>query len=336
MAIINPSKSFENSDLNQNGGLFRYIKPDVKTLIVNLKENKEGVHLYFLPAYKVDANENGVWYKKFRVRRNFGVEKESYYIKDPLTDPVAHFERQFKKLYKEDSVVKEVAVGNKKFKEYPAYGNATDRVVFNVINISNEAKDGVQVFDLPAFNGADQLTKYHNTPDLKGNYKRLVCDPKGATLVFVKLSDSTNPWEIRPDPSQIDALPSEFSDTDYLINLDDIFIEKSNEELMAKLRAAFHPTQFDKCMDGFAGLVNRQTIAVNPLMKSFANVPDEPKEPEATVAPAVSKFKIPTPTKIMKAEKEEVADEGEVLVSNPVSAKTQSRAEVLKFLGKDK
>ena len=69
MAIIRASKAFEGSDLKPRANT--YIKADTRTVSFG-KDEKDGVYLFILGAYKEDSNGNGVWYRPLKIRDNFG------------------------------------------------------------------------------------------------------------------------------------------------------------------------------------------------------------------------------------------------------------------------
>jgi hypothetical protein len=254
MAIIKPSKKFIGSDLgSESGG--KYIKPEIRQVIFNRSTNKDGLHLYFLPAYKLDLNDQGVWFKTVSVRDNFGDKfKDKYHVSD-VNDPVSHFERNFKLNYPDEAVV--IDEVNEKTgqtqKKYPNYGRITKRIIFNVAIVSDLEK-GCHVLDLPAYNGANLLMKWQDGKDARGREKGMVNDPERAIPVFVKLNQGGgSPWQIEPDPSDPAQLPLELCDTDYIYNLDDIFIKKPNAELIDKLRSMYPPHVFEECMAGYPG-----------------------------------------------------------------------------------
>ena len=288
MAIIKPSKKFAGSNMDPNGG-GKYLKPEVRQVSFAKGNHKDGVYLYFLPAYKVDNTGAGVWFKVISIRDNFGEKFKDKYVVNDGPDPVAHFERNFKLLYPEDAAVVEEL--NEKtgrpMKRYPNYGRVTKRVLFNVA-YTTELEKGAHVLDLPAFNGANILMKWMEAPDSRGRERALINDPERCVPVRIKLNDGGGaPWEIAPDPTDPGALPDQLADSDYLYNLDDVFVRKTNQELIQTLKDSFPPDVFEQCIEGFAGFGNggvKAPAAANPI--AVKPVVDEVAKP-AKSAPAL-------------------------------------------------
>jgi hypothetical protein len=252
MAIIKPSKKFIGSDMD-SGGAGKYIRSDIRQVLFNKNSNKDGAYLYFLPGYKADANGNGVWFKVINLRDNFGDGfKDKYVVID--NDPVAHFERNFKLHFPDAAEVIETEENGRKQKKYPFYGRVTRRVLFNVA-YTQELEKGAHILDLPAYNGANILMKWLEGKDNRGRERPCLNDPDRAIPVFVKLNEGTNgaPWEISPDPTDPAQLPKELCDTDYIYNLDDVHVQKTPNELIAKLKSMFTLDQFEVCMAGYPG-----------------------------------------------------------------------------------
>lgn len=295
MAIIKPSKKFAGSEMSSGDG-GKYILPGTRQVVFNKSQNKDGTYLYFLPAYKADASGNGVWFKVIRVRDNFGDKfKDKYAILDGVADPVAHFERNFKLYYPEDAaVVDEV---NEKTgrtqKRYPNYGRVTSRVIFNVA-YSQKLEEGCHVLDLPAYNGANILTKWLEGKDNRGRERPMINDPARCIPVFVKLNDGGGaPWEITPDPTDPAELPEQLADSDYLYNLDDIYVVKTAQEKIAKLKEMYTAEIFDQCMAGYAGFEGeKMTSRNNPVShREDDEIPmthSEPEKPAVRKAPALA------------------------------------------------
>lgn len=335
MAVIKPARKFQGSEMS-GGDLGRYILPEVPLVQFNKNNNKEGAWLFFLPAYKVDSNGNGVWYRVVNVRDNFGDKfKDKYAVIDPSTDPVAHFQKNFSLLFPDQAKVIEVEENGRKQKKYPLYGRVTKRVIYNVAYCGPRMKDGIHVIDLPMFNGADQLDKYHSTKDIQGNDRGMICDPDKCVPVFLKLNDGGgSPWQINPDPQQATALPEQFCDSDYLHNLDDIYIKKDPRELIAKLREMYRPDVFEACMEGYPGF--KKTVApgyarnpsevddeidMTPAPAPAFSAPPIPKEPEVRQAPAVGnipKSKVPASGKRADAPAPAIPQERVASGINPI------------------
>lgn len=255
MAIIKPTKQFSGSDIS-NKLSFKYTKPDIRQVAFNQKENKEGVYLYFLPPYKQDADGNGVWYKPFKIRDNFGDKYKEKYAVAPGADPAGHFEKNFKIHFPEEAmVIDEVDDRGQKRKRYPNYGRTTTRVIYNVAYVDHLDK-GVHILDLPSFMGASQINDWLNEKDARGRDRPLLNDPERCIPVFVKLKEggSGNPWLIQPDQNSPAQLGDELVDSDHMYNLDtDVLDYKSEDEIITKLREMFSTDVFDKCMEGYRG-----------------------------------------------------------------------------------
>lgn len=291
MPIIKPSLKFEGSDLNLSNSV-PYIKEGIKRAVFNKSTNQDGAWLYFLPAYRADRAGNGVWYKKVYIRDNFGTNyKEKYYVANRAQDPAEYFGNNFRALYPMEAKVTEQEVKGKKFKKYPNYGRITERVVYNVafVNEVDETLDQVaaqvaagnkqfrgvftpHVLDLPLRNGADGLMNYVEGRDSRGNQRAPINDPDHCLPVFVQLRDAgTSPWLIQVDNNDPRSLPDDLADSDKLINLDDIFVIKSKEEIIASLRDMYSAVVFDDCMEGFPGL----TKSSASKRQSYSNNDDE-------------------------------------------------------------
>ncbi len=330
MAIIKPSKKFVGSEMSGGEG-GKYVKPDIRQVIFNKTSNKDGAYLYFLPAYKRDNTGAGVWFKTINVRDNFGDKFKDKYVVLDANDPVAHFERNFKLHFPEDAEVTEEQ--NEKtgqmMKKYPNYGRVTRRVVFNVAYSQDLAK-GCHVLDLPAYNGANLLQKWLDTPDSRGREKPMVNDPDRAIPVFIKLnSGAGSPWQI----------PEQLADTDYIYNLDDIFIKKTPQELIAKLKEMFTPDVFEACMAGYPGYGSeggvKATVASNPIVA-------KPVESESVVKPNTAKAVVNIPKVNTKKSEEapEVEDDIDTtpsdLDSNPLAESEVTAEEAKAFLKRGK
>ncbi len=341
MATINPSRRFAGSEMS-SGDLGRYILPEIPQVTFNKNTNKEGVWLFLLPAYKLDNAGNGVWFKVLRVRDNFGEKfKDKYVVTDASTDPVMHFEKLFRLHYPDQAKVIEVEENGRKMKKYPLFGRTATRVVFNVAYAAG-LNQGAFILDLPQFNGADQISKYHETKDIQGREKNLACDPSGAVPMFVKLNDGGgSPWQISFDPSQITKLPDALTDSDVLHNLDSIYVKKDPRELIAKLREMYRPDVFNRCMEGFPGfdavhvVGERSAPANSGFLNEEETVPQAPRfsaPPAIKEAPAltnVPKSRVPASGGVAPSApeipKERVATEG-----NPMSLSVDEAMEFLK------
>jgi hypothetical protein len=254
MAFIKPSLKFDGAETGQVQNNTPYIHENMRKVLFNKNTNQNGVYLYFMPGYKADAFGNGVWYKAFEIRDNFGDKyKEKYYVPNRNNDPAEYFANNYKNLgYAQDEAGATVNVNGKTFKKYPNFGRVTKRQIFNVVYASNIAA-GVHVLDIPSYNGASQIHDWLSKTDIAGNARPLINDPERALPVFVQLKDnSSNPWYLNVEASQPAVLPLELADNMY--NLDEALVIKSNDEIISKLRDMYSGDVFDHCMDGFPGL----------------------------------------------------------------------------------
>jgi hypothetical protein len=256
MAIIKPSRKFIGSDItNKNGS--KYIKDGIREVSFKAKENKDGTHLYILPPYTIDRVGSGVWFKAFQIRDNFGDKfKEKYAINPRVSDPVDHFERNFKIHFPGEAKVMEVTDDQGRArKAYPMYGRKTMRVLYNVAYVNNLAA-GNHILDLPSFMGASQIMEWLETKDARGKERPMLNDPTRCIPVFVKLKDggSGNPWLITPDANDPAALPDELADSDNLYNLEEDVLEyRTPDDLIGKLKEMYRDDVFNLCMHGYPG-----------------------------------------------------------------------------------
>jgi len=331
MAIIKPSLRFEGSELNLGAASSPYIKEGVRKATFNKTTNQEGAYLYFLPAYKADDSGNGVWFKKINIRDNFGANfKEKYYVANRAQDPAEYFANNFRILYPDDARVTDVESNGKKFKKYPLCGRIAERVVYNVAFAQNLAT-GAHVLDLPLRNGADGLMSWLDGKDINGNPRQPINDHERCVPVFVKLKEnSANPWMIQIENNQAVQLPLQLADSDYLYNLDDIFVPKSKEEILAKLREMYAPDVFDDCMNGFPGLTRNSVQGA-----SFAADRTPAREVQQVVSVAPARQEIAKP--VMAAAPVPVAaiDIPKINISAPIAAVNPPAAADLNSLPKN-
>lgn len=286
MAIIKPSKKFIGSEIDlRDAG--KYILPEVRQVTFNKRNNPNGAWLYFLPPYKVDAEGNGVWYKAFKIRDNFGEKfKEKYFVIE--NDPVAHFERNMKILFPEESKIIEGTDDNgQKRKIYPLFGRTTTRVVYNVAYVSN-MEAGAHVLDLPSFNGASIINSWLGEKDTRGRERPVLNDPDSCIPVFIKLKEGGGaPWQIEPSQSEAANIPDELADSDALYDLDNVYIRKSPGELIEKLRSMYSTEIFERCMDGYPGY-DKVVVSDAPVIRKATSA-IAPARPSLTKsAPAVA------------------------------------------------
>jgi hypothetical protein len=344
MSVIPASRNFEGSDMSQSGD-GKYILSSVPQVLINTKENKDGIFLFFMPGYKVDSLGNGVWYKQITIRQNFGTSfKEKYYVPNVNDDPAEYFARHYKMLFPEEAKVKEEEKSGSKFKVYPAYGNITKRCIFNVLKCS-APNEGVFILDLPVFNGASQIDEYHKKPAFNGQPVPMINDHTRCTPVFIKCkSGGGNPWVIQPDLSQATPLPEQLCSSEYLNNLDNIFIEKPKEDIIEKLRSFFSPAIFDKCMTGYEGVKTIVTGGVSHMASPVAvATPVAPATPSAFALPATLNIPKPSTTPVTSTPPAAPVPTAEVAsFGNPMSVPSApagsptpvNKAQALAFLSK--
>ena len=340
MAIIKPSLNFEGSELNLSASATPYIKENIRKAVFNKSTNTEGAFLYFLPAYRADSAGEGIWYKKITVRDNFGTNyREKYYVANRSQDPAEYFANNFKILYPEEAKVKDVESGGKKFKQYPYCGRIAERVVYNVAFAQNLGT-GAHVLDLPLRNGADILMNWLKGKDLMGNQRQPINDPDRCVPVFVKLKEgSANPWMLQVESNQPVKLPDQLADSDYLYNLDEIFVTKTKEEILGKLREMYSSDVFEDCMNGYPGLFKNSVQGA-----SFSQKPPVPAPlPQADIEIAkpvpvaavpvlnIPKATISAPVAVSMSQATEPVDISS-LPPNPMAARQMSREEAMRFM----
>lgn len=324
MAIIKPSKKFIGSEIDlRDAG--KYILPEVRQVTFNKRNNPNGAWLYFLPPYKVDAEGNGVWYKAFKIRDNFGEKfKEKYYVTE--NDPVAHFERNMKILFPEETRIIEGTDDNgQKRKVYPLFGRTTTRVVYNVAYVAN-LEAGAHVLDLPSFNGASIINSWLGEKDTRGRERPVLNDPDSCIPVFIKLKEGGGaPWQIEPSQGEAANIPDELADSDALYDLDNIYIRKTPAELIEKLRTMYSNEVFERCMDGYPGfdkvVVDSSPVLPRAKVTSIA----KPTLPKTSAAPAVANLTRNVPAVEEEVEVEVIDDSDEIDMS-PSKPKVSAEA----------
>lgn len=344
MAIIKPSLKFEGSELNLNATSAPYIKENVRKAVFNKSTNQEGAYLYFLPAYKADDRGQGVWFKKVSVRDNFGTNfKEKYYVANRAQDPADYFANNFRMLYPEEARVTDVEANGKKFKKYPNCGRITDRVIYNVAFAQNLSA-GAHILDLPLRNGADILMGWLEGKDLMGNARQPINDPERCVPVFVKLKEnSANPWMIQVENNQPVQLPMQLADSDYLYNLDEIFVHKSKDEILSKLREMYSSDVFEDCMNGYAGLTKNAVqgaklpgtpaaFSASPVPEARQEVPKPAPVPVAAPVIDIPRATISAPTVPLNPP---AAADLDSLPQNPMLGGRLSREEALRFMSQE-
>lgn len=345
MAIIKPSLKFEGSELNLSQSSTPYIKDGIRKAVFNKTTNQEGAYLYFLPAYKADDRGQGVWFKKIAIRDNFGTNfKEKYYVANRAQDPADYFANNFRMLYPEESRVTDIESNGKKFKKYPSCGRIAERVIYNVAFAQNLGA-GAHILDLPLRNGADILMGWLDGKDLMGNARQPINDPERCVPVFVKLKENTaNPWMIQVENNQPVQLPLQLADSDYLYNLDEIFVPKTKDEILAKLREMYSSDVFEDCMNGFPGMpkpaVQGVKLPAAPVAAPVSTPPVVVQQEiaKAVIAPvAVAAVEIPRATIAAPsvAINPPAAADLDSLPQNPMMVGRLSREEALRFMSQE-
>lgn len=349
MAIIRPSNKFVGSELNVTTSSTGYLKEGIRKAVFNKSTNQDGAYVYFLPAYKTDVNGDGVWYKRVHVRDNFGLNfKEKYFVPNQSEDPAYYFATNLRMLYPEDAKPVDSEMNGRKFKKYPACGRSTERVIYNVAFSSNLSA-GAHVLDLPLRNGADSLQNWLDGRDISGNLRPPINDPDRCLPVFLKLKDnSINPWMIQVENSQPVQLPSQLADSDYLYNLDDIFLPKAKEEILSQLRDMYSAEMFDACMNGFPGLSRKPVQGARVAQPQVKTVPapqyDDYDEIDVAptkqavqvvqVAPVINIPKASITAPVAAVNPPPAADIG-MLPVNPMAAGRLSREEAQRFMSQE-
>jgi len=306
MPIIQGSRKFEGSNIDQ-ASLFNYIRTDVKQLVFDKDNNREGLYVLFLPAYKADSNGEGVWFKSFSVRKAFGLDKakKNYYVHNLNDDPASYFERAFRARYPEQAKPVKPGEGNNstKFTIYPNYGHVTQRVAFNVaplklLQAAAPLKEVIHVLDLPAYKGADQLTKWMDQPQPDGSQSPLLNDVNAAIGTFLKLNSDVGKdggWQISPNIAYKYVIPEQYALSENLYNLDEIFVIKMKEEIIGDLRQMFPANVFDICMEGYAGFKTVAAFPTNPLPTPPAPTVSVPLPLPASTPTNTGAYTIPAP-----------------------------------------
>jgi hypothetical protein len=168
--------------------------------------------------------------------------------------------------------------------------------------------------------------------------------------VFVKLKEnSANPWMVQVEGNSPVQLPEQLADSDYLYNLDEIFVIKPKEEIIAKLREMYSADVFDDCMNGYPGLGKTSTASFNVSPKQITQQPQAeelppiPARPKMEIAKAVTSAPAPVAAveiprvsltaPVAPVNAPAVADISS-LPPNPMAGKL-SRADALKFINQD-
>ena len=343
MAIIRASKTFEGSELKPRTNT--YIKPDIRTVSFG-KDEKDGVYLFILGAFKEDSNGNGVWYRPTKVRDNFGngMIKEKFASQPGC--PIDFFENRVRGFAPNMAKPTETQDDNgRKRLNYPAWGRPAWRVLYNAAYFGKFEK-GVHVLDLPMSGGGSVIDEFSRGRQPDGSENPSLTDYEAAIPVHIKLDLGAQgqPWKIMINPSKTFVLPVELADTEYIYNLDEVINYPSKAVLIEKLKSLVPPDIFRKGLEGYddgsyvpeiSGPVVASPRATTPNYPPTPPVaePDDvpfnhpPEMPAAPVIPKATKSVAPA-VSIPKANKAPVADTAgtDDLPGNPVAAPSVSTA----------
>lgn len=327
MAIIRASKTFEGGELKQRTNT--YIKPD--TRIVNFgKDEKDGIYLFILGAYKEDSAGNGVWYRPLKVRDNFGLAmiKEKFAVQPNC--PIEYFANKVQTFAPNMSKAVETVDDNgRKRWVYPAWGRNAWRVLYNAAFFGKFEK-GVHVLDLPQSGGASVLDEYTRGRQPDGSENPMLNDYQAAIPVHIKLDLNAGgqPWKIQINANKTFELPAQLADTEYLYNLDDVINFLPKATLIEKLKSIVPSDIFRKGLDGYEDGSVIQDISTapapasqTPLPPAPAPAPAEPDDvPYAPPAPVIPKAKSVAPAvSIPKASKPADTGSTDDLPGNPMA-----------------
>lgn len=330
MAIIKPSLNFEGSDLSSfNAGSI--VRSDVPTIDFKTEKAKQGLYLYILPPYKLDAAGNGVWFKVVKIRDNFGIDiKEKFPVQKNC--PVEFFENKVKLLFPDYARVEKIVKDGRDIKQYPSYGRTTKRVIFNAAYYDAFEK-GAHVLDIPQSGAAEVIDNFHRRVGPSGKLTQMVNDPSGAAALFFRLKPAAeskgNPWEVIIQSNERSALPTELSDSEYLHDLDDVLVKKNTDELIEKLRMYTPNEIFEACLKGYSkDFVTKTTVTsvampmAEPVLTTLATKP-------APVGLNIPKIRRNDPAPVAQEE----AVEQEVVIP-PWNTGAASRKAAVDFLNK--
>lgn len=292
MSIINPSRKFEGGEMSDNpyGAV---IRPGIRTINFRDQENKNGVYLFLLPAYKVDSHGAGVWYKLLTIRDNFGLgTKEKFAVQSNC--PADWFAAKAK-LYvpKYAEVTKEEKDG-RTLTIYPAFGRTTKRVLFNAAYFKQLAL-GAHVLDLPQFGAADVIEAWCRTKQPDGSDNPMLNDYNAAIPIEFKLDKNVkgNPWKVTINSGKAYKLNEALADSDNLYNLEDVVLYPSKQEVIDKLRKLAPVEIFDKCMNGYTDAAEGINFGGKAIVQGFTAPAALPSNPDdGDLGPAIVKAQV--------------------------------------------
>jgi len=253
MAIINSSRNFTGSEMTSN--LYgATIKAGVRTVNFRDQENKNGVCVFLLSAYKTDSAGNGVWYKVFQVRDNFGLEIKEKFPVLLQNDPIDYFASQAKLHFPTYAAINKTTKDNREVKVYPSFGRTTTKVLFNSA-MFRSLPLGSHVLEIPQYGCADVVNAWVRGRTPEGEPNPMLNDYQKAIPVEFRLVQGAkgNPWQVMINAGKVYALPEQLADSAYLYNLDDVIAYPQIDELVEKLRKITPTHIFNKCMSGYSG-----------------------------------------------------------------------------------
>ena len=278
MSIIRASKTFEGGELTNKAST--YLKSG--TQLVDFKNKADGVYLFILGAYKADRAGNGVWYRPFEVRDNFGMGmyKEKFASQDNC--PIKYFSNKVQTFAPDMAKVTKVKddTGRDRL-VYPVWGRIQWRVLYNVA-LFGDYGSGVHVLDLPMNGGGAIIDDYVHGKQANGEENPSITDYESAVPVNIKLDLKAGgmPWKIRVDSGKTYKLPTQLADTDYLYNLDDVINYPDKEQLIEKLRSVVPTDVFEKGLEGYSITGNTMVSMAIPRTGAPAIPTQEEAAPE--------------------------------------------------------
>lgn len=301
MAIITPARKFEGGEMNTS--LFgQTIKSGIRIINFRDPENQGGVYLFILPPYKLDSQGNGVWYKVFTVRDNFGLDTKEKFSVGPNC-PVEWFAAKCKHYFPKYAATEKTQREGRDIKVYPPFGRTTKKVVFNTAFFRNLGL-GSHVLEIPQYGCADQIDQWHRTKTPEGGDAPMLNDPRAAIPVEFKLEKNVkgNPWRVTISSSKIYQIPDQLADSDNLYNLDDVILYPQQEELIEKLRKTVPVEMFNKCMEGYSNGPTTVSMAMPAPVAAFNPVPvavrqEDNSNPELNPVPT-NTASMPGPTPV--------------------------------------
>lgn len=249
------------------------LKPGIPFVNFREEQNKNGVKVFILGAYKEDTAGNGVWYKVVKVRDNFGLDVKEKFAVQPGC-PVQWFESKVKTYAPNYAATTETTKNGQKVKVYPPHGRTAYRVIFNAAYVSNP-NAGAHVLELPQWKCADQIDNWCKDPD-----RPMINNWEAAIPVSLRLDKkgAFPQWEVIIDASKSFKLPAELADSDYLHNLDEVVLYPNKQELYEKLRMITPGEIFERCMADYKDEAVFSSVVAGHRV-SDDDVPMEPAAP---------------------------------------------------------